>query len=117
MITFFKWKRALRPFRFPLKGTLHWREYISPHLEQINRPMGCKLLPIYGAIRHFNKVNILKEYLLNTILNIGFQIYFLYLKNFIHSHQSKINLILHKNIGGSNQIPDALSLLYLMLYL
>lgn len=33
-------ERAFRPFRFPLKGTLHWREYISPHLGQINQPIG-----------------------------------------------------------------------------
>ncbi|WP_215201677.1 hypothetical protein, partial [Escherichia coli] len=53
-----------------------------------------------------NKYNI--KYRLSNI--------FLYLENIIHSHQSQINLILHKKSGGSKKTPDALSLLYLMLY-
>ncbi len=36
---------------------------------------GCKPLPIYGAIRHFDEVRILKEHLLDIILNIDCQIY------------------------------------------
>lgn len=76
MITFYKWKRALRPFRFPLKGTLHWREYISPHLGQINQPIGLYTTPHIWGNQTLHEVNIFKEPLLNIILNADCQIYF-----------------------------------------
>ncbi|EZJ21717.1 hypothetical protein AD39_2281 [Escherichia coli 1-182-04_S4_C3] len=37
-------------------------------------PLGYKLLPTYGAIKHFIEVKIFKRYLLNNILFIESQI-------------------------------------------
>lgn len=70
-----KTKGPYGPFAFPSRE-LSIGENIYPHTwgNSIN-PLGCKLLPIYGAIRHFVEVNIHKEHILNIIFNIDCQEY------------------------------------------